>query len=161
MCINNLNVPAVYEYVSIYKINRITSPRILNHPSLKSMDVSAEKKKKKKKTKLETSRLYSNTLCPIYLDHLLDLFAAHWTQAHKVRTSHAGTKVTTLGKDCIHFLGVTNLTQIQLCVGHLPVANALAVAFAILETADISVSCRLLDVSTLSMTYIFNPITII
>lgn len=49
MCINNLNVPAVYEYVSIYKINRITSPRILNHPSLKSMDVSAEKKKKKKK----------------------------------------------------------------------------------------------------------------
>lgn len=69
--------------------------------------------------------------------------------------------MTTLGKDCIHFLSVTNLAQIQLCVGHLPVANALAVAFAILEAADISVACRLLNVSTLSMAYIFNPITVI
>ena len=144
----------------VYKINRITPPRIPKSP-LKSMNVSAKKKTNQIKTKLGTSRIYSNTLCPINLDHLLDLFAAHRTQAHEVRTSHAGTKMTTLGKDCIHFLGVTDLAQIQLCVGHLPVANALAVAFTILETADIFVACRLLNVSTLSMAYIFNPITVI
>lgn len=69
--------------------------------------------------------------------------------------------MTTLGKDCIHFLGITYLAQIQLCVGHLPVADALAVAFAILEAADILVACRLLNISTLSMAYIFDPITVV
>lgn len=69
--------------------------------------------------------------------------------------------MTTLGEDSIHFLGVTDLAQIQLCVGHLPVADALAVAFAILEAADILVTCCLLNVSTLSMAYIFDPITVV
>lgn len=69
--------------------------------------------------------------------------------------------MSTLGENCIHFLGVTDLAQIQLFVGHFPVADALAVAFAILEAADILVACRLLNVSTLPMAYIFDPITIV
>lgn len=101
------------------------------------------------------------TLCSINLDHLLNLFAAHRTQVHEVRTSHAGTKVTTLSEDGIHFLSVTDLAQIQLCVSHFPIADALAVAFSILEAADILVACRLLNVSTLSMAYIFDPITVV
>ena len=69
--------------------------------------------------------------------------------------------MTTISEDSIHFLGVTDLAQIQLCVSHFPVADALAVAFAILEATDIFVACRLLDVSTLSMAYIFDPIAVV
>lgn len=107
------------------------------------------------------TEILDTTLCPIYFNHLLDLFTAHRTQAHEVRTSHTGTQVTTLGEDCIHFLGVTDLAQIQLCVGHLPVADALAVAFAILEATDILVACRLFNIGTLSMAYIFDPVTVV
>lgn len=69
--------------------------------------------------------------------------------------------MTTLSEDSIHFFGVTDLAQVQLCVSHFPVADAPAVAFAILEAADILVACRLLNVSTLSMAYVFDPITVV
>lgn len=58
-------------------------------------------------------------------------------------------------------LSVTDLTQIHFFIGYLPVADALAVAFAVLVPADILVACLALDVRALSVTNAVEPVTVV
>lgn len=69
--------------------------------------------------------------------------------------------MATLCKDSIHFFSVTDLTQVELCVRYLPVADSLTMTFAVLESANILITRGALNICALSMADIFNPVTVV
>lgn len=95
------------------------------------------------------------------LDHTLDRLATNGAKVNLLSASHARADMTTVAEDGVLFLGVTDLTQIHFVVSHLPVADAFAVPLAVFISTDVFVAGLLLNVCTLSMTDIIDPVAII
>ena len=102
-----------------------------------------------------------NTLCPVDLDHTDNALPADRAQVDLSSAGDARTDVTAVIEQSVLFLAVADLTQIHFFIGYLPVADSLAMAFAVFESANVLVARCLLDICALSMTHILDPVTVI
>lgn len=69
--------------------------------------------------------------------------------------------MSTITEHRILFFRVADLAQICLFVGHFPVADTLAVPFAVFVATDVFIPGLFFDVGALAVTHVFNPITLV
>ncbi|KAH8430833.1 uncharacterized protein LDX57_008497 [Aspergillus melleus] len=90
-----------------------------------------------------------------------DVLAADGTNIDLPSAGHAGADMSAIVEQGVLLLAVANLAEIHLLLGDLPVADAFAVALAVLVAADVLVARLLLDEGTLSMALILKPVAIV
>lgn len=69
--------------------------------------------------------------------------------------------MSTVAEDRILFFRVADLTEIRLLVSYFPVADTLAMPFAVLVATDIFITGLLFDVGALTVTHVFDPIALV
>lgn len=69
--------------------------------------------------------------------------------------------MSTVAEDRVLLFRVTDLAQICLFIGHFPVADTFAVPLAIFVTTDVLVAGILLDICTLTVAYVVDPVTFV
>jgi hypothetical protein len=106
-------------------------------------------------------RRRGSPLSSIDLDHTDDVLPTDRADIDLAGTSHTGTDMATVIEQGVLLLTVADLAQIHLFVSDLPVADALAVSFAVLVAADIFVACLLLDEGALAVALVFVPVSIV
>lgn len=94
-------------------------------------------------------------------DHLEDLLAANGANVNFACAGDAGTNMSTVIKERILFLAVTDLAEIHFLVGYFPIADSLTMAFTILVTTDVLVPGLALDKCALAMALILDPVTFV
>lgn len=98
---------------------------------------------------------------PIDLDDTDDILPTDRTDINLAGTSHTSTDMATVIEQGILLLTVADLAQIHLLVGDFPVADALAVAFAVLVAADVFIAGFLLDEGALAVALVLVPVPVV
>lgn len=95
------------------------------------------------------------------LDHLEHILAANRANLNFTSTSYARTNVATVIEESILLFTIANLAKIHLLIGHFPVADTLAMAFAVFVATNVLVARLALDKCTLAMALVFYPVTLV
>lgn len=103
----------------------------------------------------------ADNLCPVDLHHADDIFPADGADVDLTSACDACTDVPAIIEQGILFFAVADLAEVHLLVGDLPVADAFAVALAVLVPADVLVAGLLLDKGALSVALVLKPVAIV